>query len=551
MTNENKPGDAAAVTPVVAPAKKLDLGAALGRQINDYHCGPDWPELTSLTKASNYVLRPDGLYALRNVPAGLFIAKMMSMPTGQRLPGFTKDDLGEQFILRYGKIPGQNLQDAVDFFREVCNENENEVYLQIFWDPKKNLYWNHVPYQRVSKASVKYDRNEETERDHVLVCELHSHNTMGAYFSSIDDADEKSDRIFGVVGELQKNKPAMIFSYVCSGKRVQVKAEDIFDSLVSASRFPEWKSRVSFNDYRNGSSSYGPNWSSQGSAVGQSGSGHGHWNNRGREGSDEYGEFEEFGYGGWHSRGSGNVVSGVGSATTGPSSAMAAASATIARTPQEIKSEVDKAGQEALKDTLDHALKGTLDQALKGHDFLANKVDVDMINEEIKAGLAEQNAAKGPILLGDGKPKTLTIVKLPPNTELKISSKNSGSEVPASGGFFPQNGPSRARPERELVRIDESMAVWEREERLKTQDLLFTEAILTVKKKLNGQKYTEAWMDSADKETMLQDMLAFFEDDDVNALIKVLLDMNHDDKIIEQLKPHLDARVAEQKAELG
>ena len=63
----------------------------------------------------------------------------------------------------------------------------------------------------------------------LLVCEIHSHNTMSAFFSSVDDADEIYPGIYGVIGKLDEEIPQMRFRVVYDAEKRRVYSKDIFE----------------------------------------------------------------------------------------------------------------------------------------------------------------------------------------------------------------------------------------------------------------------------------------------------------------------------------
>jgi PRTRC genetic system protein A len=225
-----------------------DLKGVMGRQNADYWTQPIWPNWTEMVKPVNYVLRGDGLWEVRQNAVGFFCVHAAKA----KLPGFPKENNAPFHALRNGKIPYVLLQEIIYFFKKVCDDSKDEVYMQIFWDTENNRYYNHCPLQEVSGASVDYQRDPELEESHVLALEIHSHNTMGAYFSPVDDADEKADRYYGVVGELGKSTPALKFSYVCGGTRQIIGLEGIFQEAPENEEelFPrEWLKRVTKKSY--------------------------------------------------------------------------------------------------------------------------------------------------------------------------------------------------------------------------------------------------------------------------------------------------------------
>ena len=228
----------------VTVVKKPNLKIHMERQNSEFYTDPEWPKLSELSKEITYVLRREGLFEIRKNAVGAFVSQREKFTNN--LPGFPKEATSEGFMLNFGKIPYELFEEVLSFFKAICDESKDEVYVQTFWDPAAGIYFNYVPKQVVSGASVRYDRDQDLEKRCILVLETHSHNTMNAFFSGTDNADEKADRFFGVIGELNKSSPAMLYSYVCGGKRVQIDMSGLFQSSPTKD-FSDWKSRVTRN----------------------------------------------------------------------------------------------------------------------------------------------------------------------------------------------------------------------------------------------------------------------------------------------------------------
>ena len=220
----------------------VPLKVNMARQVSEYFTGTHWPEISDLDKPFNYVLQPDGLWEIRNVQAGWLVRRREKFT--KPLPGFVEEKREDYGVPRYGKIPAALYWQIVSFFKEICNDSGDEVYVQTFWNPATNAYENHVPKQIVSGASVRYERDQDLEARCPLVVETHSHNNMSAFFSGVDNADEKSDRFFGVLGKLGSHSPEVLYSFLCGGVRTNIPVSDIFD-MGYPDTFPlGWKEQV-------------------------------------------------------------------------------------------------------------------------------------------------------------------------------------------------------------------------------------------------------------------------------------------------------------------
>ena len=88
------------------------------------------------------------------------------------------------------------MRQIIAFFRSFMAEHgqEYEALVLIYWDKWKEEYLAYVPKQNVSKAGIHASLREnpyDDESRYIHYADIHSHNSMEAFFSSIDDADER------------------------------------------------------------------------------------------------------------------------------------------------------------------------------------------------------------------------------------------------------------------------------------------------------------------------------------------------------------------------
>lgn len=128
-----------------------------------------------------------------------------------------------------GKIPIELFDQVVAFFKQVMEvkKSELEAMIWICWD-QENGYHLIVPDQRVSKASASYDW-ASLPAGKTIVCDIHSHNTMGAFFSGTDNRDDQSNIGFsGVVGHLKSANPQTVWRFNYRDKKLECDLDDIF-----------------------------------------------------------------------------------------------------------------------------------------------------------------------------------------------------------------------------------------------------------------------------------------------------------------------------------
>lgn len=131
------------------------------------------------------------------------------------------------FHLCAGKIPGNILRDIIAFFKKEPNM---EAAVQVFYDTETREYELYYPEQKTSACSVVFMRNPQLEADKVLVMDAHSHGSMEAFFSSIDDYDEKGTRLFLVMGKLDRKKPEWRLRAGIAGFYKNLWLSDIFET---------------------------------------------------------------------------------------------------------------------------------------------------------------------------------------------------------------------------------------------------------------------------------------------------------------------------------
>lgn len=201
-----------------------------------------WEEAEEAQKPISYLPARDGkVYEIRRSELGTFIAPADNVPElPQVRAGFTP---------ALPPIPLSLFCEIVAFFRSFMrDELELEALVHVYWDKEEGEYRIAVPTQWVGKASVdaviSLDEVLDDER-YLHFADIHSHNTMEAKFSPIDDQDEKATRIYLVVGRLDRYFPQVEARISCNGRFVSIPAEQVISPLPPY--FPShWSKSVQF-----------------------------------------------------------------------------------------------------------------------------------------------------------------------------------------------------------------------------------------------------------------------------------------------------------------
>ena len=76
-----------------------------------------------------------------------------------------------------------------------------------------------------------------------LYADIHSHNSMKAVFSAIDDQDERGTRLYLVIGHLERFFPEISARISCGGSFVPIEPSLVLEGLDGS--FPtEWSGKV-------------------------------------------------------------------------------------------------------------------------------------------------------------------------------------------------------------------------------------------------------------------------------------------------------------------
>lgn len=135
---------------------------------------------------------------------------------------------GEQvdFQLSAERIPRALFQEILLFFK---TNPSKEAAAQIFYDDTEKRYEVYYPPQRAEVCSVVFERNTRMEGEKVLVMDVHSHGKMNAFFSLVDDHDEKGTRLYMVIGMLDREVPACRLRAGIAGHYKDLGLKDIFN----------------------------------------------------------------------------------------------------------------------------------------------------------------------------------------------------------------------------------------------------------------------------------------------------------------------------------
>lgn len=156
----------------------------------------EWETCKEDSKYRLFRIKKDGLmYQAEITPVSATLAPMEQGGQGE-------------FLWKLPQIPMAFFIGIICFFSWVYRCKGTEALVRVWYHPKDG-YTVTVPTQVVTESTVsaELDDQEEVPEGSVLVADIHSHGYYPAFYSGTDDADEKGNRLYGVMGNFQgKNR---------------------------------------------------------------------------------------------------------------------------------------------------------------------------------------------------------------------------------------------------------------------------------------------------------------------------------------------------------
>jgi hypothetical protein len=156
----------------------------------------------------------------------------------------------DKTIAIYPLLPKPNISifiKIIEIFKYVYDKIKSEVCVNVYYHKTNKTFHVNIEDQIVSKIKATYDYNEnfEMSSDYIRYLQIHSHHSMSAAFSAIDDKDENFTTLcyYGVVGKL--NKDSSFYNIdskfrIWNGIRfLEISFGDIFDIGVNTQKLTE------------------------------------------------------------------------------------------------------------------------------------------------------------------------------------------------------------------------------------------------------------------------------------------------------------------------
>ena len=183
--------------------------------------------------------RDGQIYELRKTAMGEFLApkhNIVEFPSIRA--GFTP---------ALPRIPRALLEQIIAFFRSFLQEQgAYEALALIYWDTVLQNFFAYIPQQEVGREHIQADLRScpyDDDPRYIRYADIHSHHCMEAYFSAVDDRDERETGLYLVVGQLDRFYPALEARFFCGDCFIPLDPADIVEGFSPA--FPaEWSRAV-------------------------------------------------------------------------------------------------------------------------------------------------------------------------------------------------------------------------------------------------------------------------------------------------------------------
>lgn len=180
--------------------------------------------LPELSTAYDYLLAGDGLYKrARNSAIVACIQVTACRVAG--LPVLPENWANRIIPAPGGYFPGHLLE---DIYLDACRYGQDGLERMYHLHVDGRQAWVTIPDQTMSGYRVAY-RAGANGFDPTIICDLHSHHSMPAFFSGTDDRDEQGFGYYAVIGDLFSARPQLRLRLGVYGDFLELDPRDLFD----------------------------------------------------------------------------------------------------------------------------------------------------------------------------------------------------------------------------------------------------------------------------------------------------------------------------------
>ena len=170
-----------------------------------------------------YIICKEGVYLKKRLGVMESIAPVKNISILKSIQAMAK--------MHIRKIPATKAQQVINFFKEVYKEYYGEAIVLLFYNQKTKQHKIICPKQEVSGGGADYNKAIVVE-GWDMIGTIHSHASMSAFHSGIDDKDEESfDGLHITFGNMKDDDISVSASIVANGFRVIVDPRDYINQM--------------------------------------------------------------------------------------------------------------------------------------------------------------------------------------------------------------------------------------------------------------------------------------------------------------------------------
>lgn len=148
------------------------------------------------------------------------------------------------------KIPSVTFGKVVEFFKEVYKLYQSESMVMLFYNEENKTYKIIIPKQKVTGSSIDYNRGISVD-GYLAVGTIHSHASMSAFHSGVDDKDEQTfDGLHITVGNVNCEDFSISASIIANKKRFMTDPEEYINGIKLTKDIAEPQKQYTTKVYR-------------------------------------------------------------------------------------------------------------------------------------------------------------------------------------------------------------------------------------------------------------------------------------------------------------
>lgn len=174
-----------------------------------------------------YIVCKEGIYLKKKLDIMESITKVDAIST--------LEPVNKMARMHIPRLPVEKVAAVLAFLRAVYDKHKSEGMVLIFFDKKTKQFAIIPPKQKVSGASISYERDSVQIEGYDLIGTIHSHANFSAFHSGTDHDDETSfDGLHITFGHVASDDFSLSVSLMSNGQRFYAEPSDYLEGIEHA-----------------------------------------------------------------------------------------------------------------------------------------------------------------------------------------------------------------------------------------------------------------------------------------------------------------------------